>query len=321
MSPTDAEDLARVRAGLDKHGRQLGDVVRRLPKVEQQVKKATEQIDALGKRLTALAGQQDEAHRQLRSTVEGTRQELGWLRRELEQLEGLLRRQHGCVPVDLDDVPADLRPLVDDVRRAEQIRSSLLDDRARGFRQQLLKAYDRSRDELLDTRRQALTAARTLATGTPGGWSFRRAAAAYRRARARLRVQEAALENARAKRDVAERDLSHDAAQQQAYRGHPGTAAAARLEAHVRQRIDAALAGYELLPTWFTIVLRHRPPVNRTAEWRDAAVELVLYRITYEVTDPVVALGSPPSGGHQLTRHGEVRAALLRLDEAAQSPG
>ncbi len=68
-------------------------------------------------------------------------------------------------------------------------------------------------------------------------------------------------------------------------------------------------------------MLRHRPPANRTAEWRDAAVELVLYRITYEVTDPVLALGPAPPGGPQLTRHGAVRAALLRLDEAAQSPG
>jgi hypothetical protein len=289
--------------------------------VEQQVKKAAEQLDTLGKRLTDLTGKQDEAHRRLRTTVAATRQEVGGLRRELEQLEGLLRRRHGDVPVDLDTVPADLRPLVEDVRRAEQIRAGLLDDRARGFRQQLIKAYDRTRDELLDTRRQALAATRRLAAGSPGGWSYRRAAAAYRRARARLRIQEAELENARAKRDVAERELSHDAVQQLAYRAHPGSAAAARLATHARNRIDAAVAGYELFPAWFTIVLRHRPPANRVAEWRDAAVELVLYRLTYEITDPVVALGPAPPEGHQLTRFGVVRTALLRLDEAAQSPG
>jgi hypothetical protein len=289
-------------------------------KVEEQTKKTGEQVAALGKQVTTVAEEQAAAHRSFRDELEGARRELARLRRELEQLEGLLRRQHGCVPVDLDGVPADLLPLVEDVRRAEQIRATLLDDRARGFRQQQIRAYERGRSELADTRREALAAARRLATGKDGGLALHRSATAYRKARARLRGQEADLAKARAIRDEAERELDQDARQQQAFRAHPGAAVADRLAAHVRRQIDAALAGYELLPAWFTIVLRHRPPATRAAEWRDAAVQLVLYRMTYEITDPVVALGPDPSGGHRLARHDAVRAALLRLDDTAQSP-
>jgi chromosome segregation ATPase len=293
--------------------------MRRLSKVEQTVKKNDDQLETLGKRVTTLAGAHDETRRHLQAGVDAARRELDWLRRELEQLEGLLRREHGRVPVDLDEIPEDLRPLVDDVRRAEQIRSALLDDRARGFRRQQVKAFEESSSELAGTRLRALAAARKLGTGKDRGWAFHRAAAAYRTERARLRDQETRLQAARSKRDVARQELQHDAEQQQAYRAHPGAAVADRLAAHVRQRIDAALAGYELLPSWFTTVLRHRPPATRAAEWRDAAVQLVLYRITYEITDPVVALGPAPAGGHRATRHEAVRTALLRLDEAPQS--
>jgi chromosome segregation ATPase len=316
MSPS--ED--GLRGDLDRLTRQVKEALRRLSKVERQAKETGEHLDKLGKRVTTLAQSHDETRRQLQAGVDGARRELDWFRRELEQLEGLLRREHGRLPVDLDAVPGDLRPLVDDVRRAEQIRSSLLNDRGRLFRRQQLKSFEDGRTELADTRRRALAAARRLATGKDRGWSLHRAAAAYRSWRARLREQESHLETLRAKRDIAETELRHDAEQQQAYRTHPGAAAADRLEAYVRQRIDSALAGYELLPSWFTTVLRHRPPATRAAEWRDAAVQLVLYRITYEVTDPVVALGPPPPGGHRATRHEAVRAAVLRLDETAHPP-
>lgn len=320
MSPTESGELAGLRSGVDKLNRQTKEALRRLSKVEHQAKETGEQLDKVGKRFTALAASHDETRRHLQAGVDSARRDLDWLRRELEQLEGLLRREHGRLPVNLDAVPEELGQLVDDVRRAEQIRASLLDDRARGFRRQQLKAYEDSRSELAETRRRALAAARKLATGKDRGWSFHRAAAAYRTERARLRDQEAHLEATRAKRDAAETELHHDAEQQQAYRTHPGAAVTDRLTEHVRQQIDTALAGYELLPSWFTTVLRHRPPATRAAEWRDAAVQLVLYRMTYEVTDRVVALGPPPTGGHRATRHDAVRAALLRLDEAPQPP-
>jgi chromosome segregation ATPase len=321
VSPAESGELAGLRSGVDKINRQIKEALRRLSKVERRAEETDKQLDKVGERVTTLATGHDETRRQLQAGVDGVRREVDWLRGQLEQLEGLLRREHGRVPVDLDAVPEELGPLVDDIRRAEQIRASLLDNRARGFRRQQLEAFEESRNELAETRRQALAAAGGLTGGKDRGWSFHRAAATYRTVRARLRDQETRLESAKAPRDAAETELRHDAEQQQAYRTHPGAAATDRLAEHVRRQIDAAIDGYELLPSWFTIVLRHRPPATRAEEWRDAAVQLVLYRITYEVTDRVVALGPAPAGDHRIARYEAVRAALLRLDEAPQPPG
>jgi hypothetical protein len=51
-----------------------------------------------------------------------------------------------------------------------------------------------------------------------------------------------------------------------------------------------------LLPVWFTTVLGHQPPAEDTQAWLDTATALLTYRITYEITDPVVALGPDAAG-------------------------
>ncbi|MEU1747364.1 hypothetical protein [Micromonospora arida] len=39
------------------------------------------------------------------------------------------------------------------------------------------------------------------------------------------------------------------------------------------------------------IVLGHHPPATDTQHWLDTAVSLLMYRVMYVVSDPVVALG------------------------------
>ena len=41
-------------------------------------------------------------------------------------------------------------------------------------------------------------------------------------------------------------------------------------------------------------VLGPVPPAHKTQEWMDLATQVLAYRITYEVTDKVVALGPEP---------------------------
>ncbi|MBG6067014.1 hypothetical protein [Micromonospora ureilytica] len=42
-----------------------------------------------------------------------------------------------------------------------------------------------------------------------------------------------------------------------------------------------------------SIVLGHQPPATDTQHWLDTAVSLLMYRVIYEVSDPVVDLGPP----------------------------
>ena len=321
MSADASGDIARVAAGLRNEFRSsantLREELRRLHKaVEKRAKETGARLDATDDRLAAVATDQAELRLHVQRKLHDAGFRVGRIERELHLLEGLFRRQQGHVPVDLDSVPAEWEPVVAEVREAERIRATMLTDEARAACHQEIDDCERRERLLAETRQRALTASRKLAVGKVGGWAFFRAAAAYRSERSRLRTQEGEVAAARAKRAAAERDLRRDAGQQQAYQGHPGASAADRLAGYVRDRIDAAVADYDLFPPWFTTVLGHRPARTRAADWRETAVQVVLYRLTFEVTDRVVALGpAPPDGGYRATRHDAVEAALRRLDE------
>jgi hypothetical protein len=317
-------DLARVAAGLRREmgskvntlRLQLTQETQRIDKTaEKRAREALARFDATDARVDALAAEQAELRRHVERKLREYATRAGRLEGEIQQIEGLLRRQQGQAPVDLDSVPAELAPLVADVRAAEQVRSTIMDDAARALRRQRIERFEQDERRLAETRQRGLGVSRSLAVRKAGGWAFRRAAAAYRSERARMSEQEAEVAAGRVKRDEAEQELHRDAAQQQAYRAHPGASVADRLTAHVRERIDAAVADYELFPPWFTTVLGHRPLPTRAAHWREVAVQVVLYRITHEVTDRVVALGAPPENGHRAAQHHAVQAALRQLDE------
>ncbi|GAA3342748.1 hypothetical protein GCM10020358_38880 [Amorphoplanes nipponensis] len=324
MNADASGDLARVAAGLrqeirskvDGLRRQLTDELKRLDRtVERRARETAARLDAVDARLDTLAADQAVLRQHVERRLRDVAQRTGRLEGEIQQIEGLLRHQQGHVPVDLDGVPADLRVLVDDVRAAERIRAGLLDDDARAARRRDIERCEQDEHTLAETRQRALSASRALAVRTAGGWAFRRAVLAYRSERSRMSELEAQLAAAREKRAQAEQELRHDAAQQQAFRAHPGADAADRLAGRVRDRIDDAVAEYHLFPPWFVTVLGHRPAPTRAAQWREAAVQVVLYRITFEVTDRLLALGPPPSGGHRLVRYDAVQAALRGLEE------
>jgi hypothetical protein len=73
-----------------------------------------------------------------------------------------------------------------------------------------------------------------------------------------------------------------------------GENAWAALQNRLRTRVADAVGEGALLPTWFTTVLGPIPPAQDTRAWMDVATTLLAYRVTYGVTDPIVALGAPP---------------------------
>jgi len=321
MSPDGSGDIARVAAGLRNEFRssdsKLREDIRRIGKVvEKRVKEVDARLDAIDEHVGALVTDQAELRRHVQRKLDDSGSQVRQIEGELHLIEGRLRRQRGEAPVDLDSVPAGLGPLVEDVREAERIRSTMLSDVGRAACQSAINAFERRERTLAETRQRAVVASRKLAVGKAGGWTFRRAAAAYRSERALLGVQEGEVATARVERDAAERDLRVDAAQQQAYQAHSGVAAADGLAAHVRDRIDAVVADCELFPSWFTNRLGYRPAPKRAADWREAAVQVVIYRITYAVADRTVALGlRPEAGSYRRTRYDAVEADLQRLDE------
>ncbi|NLT55460.1 MAG: hypothetical protein GXX79_13055 [Actinomycetales bacterium] len=64
----------------------------------------------------------------------------------------------------------------------------------------------------------------------------------------------------------------------------------------MRTLVAEAVGTAALLPSWFTTVLGPMPPAEHTDRWMEVATELLAYRITYRIGDPVVALGPEPVG-------------------------
>ena len=53
-----------------------------------------------------------------------------------------------------------------------------------------------------------------------------------------------------------------------------------------------------MMPDWFSRDFGPTRPADGTQEWMDTAIEVFAFRLTYGITDPAVALGSPPSEEH-----------------------
>ncbi|MEU7907313.1 hypothetical protein [Actinoplanes sp. NPDC049118] len=311
MSNLDEQtDLARVADGLrNEFRRRLGMLRTQLTDQIEQVGKAAEQ------RARELDARLDASDVRL-GELRGARQAIARLSGEIHLIEGRLRLEHGVVPIELDEISPVLEPMVAMVREAEDIRATILDDESRAALDERITAYEELERGAEETRTRALEASRALACERAGGRAFRRAAAAYRRERERLRAQTEELRTTQAGCEAARSALADDALRQQVYRAHRGTAVVEELAVHVRDRIDAAVGAHALFPAWFTITeLGHRPPAARAAQWRVVATQVVLYRMTYRVMHPVLALGPAPEGGHRAERHAAILTALGRLAE------
>ena len=88
-----------------------------------------------------------------------------------------------------------------------------------------------------------------------------------------------------------------------------------KLRLRLRSRLSDALSGAELLPVWFVTAFGALAPSRNANDWMDAATDVLAYRLTYRITDPVVALGTPPDG-HRAPRrtawHQELTRELRR---------
>ncbi|MER6501885.1 hypothetical protein ABT218_21455 [Streptomyces sp. NPDC001455] len=70
-----------------------------------------------------------------------------------------------------------------------------------------------------------------------------------------------------------------------------GDKAERKLNWLLRGRLADAIRDRALLPMWFVTVLGPVPPAHKTQEWMDHATQVLAYRVTYGITDQVVALG------------------------------
>ncbi|MFJ1929313.1 MULTISPECIES: hypothetical protein [unclassified Streptomyces] len=73
-----------------------------------------------------------------------------------------------------------------------------------------------------------------------------------------------------------------------------GRRAEQRLTLALRSKLADAVSNRLLLPAWLATVLGPAPPARDTERWLECATRVLLYRLTYRVTDQVLALGPSP---------------------------
>lgn len=325
MSPEVPGDLARVAESLRNEIQRKSNTLKRV--LEEQIKEnartadrrhreLTQRCDRADEQLARTADAQEELGRRIDEELGGARRAIERLTADVRVFEGRLLREQGVQPVDLDTVPVEWARLVTQVREAEQIRSGILAEEARAAHRRLLREYAELRDLTAQSRSCAFDAGRQLAAARLGGRAFRRAARSYRTHRSRFRERDALLREQRTAVALAEEELDRDKQRREAYKARRGDDAVADLTAHIRRRVKSAVESHAFFPAWFSIELAHRPAPGRSDEWVEAAAQLVLYRITYQVTHGVQALGdAPEEEGYRAERYRAVRAALRRLAE------
>jgi hypothetical protein len=279
--------LFRLRAEVE-------EVVEAIQAVSPRLSSMDARLNQLGNglreaELRALA--QDSAMRETTALARRLAARVEWLERNIRLTET-------APEVDLDAAVPQLRELARAAETGNRARAGLLSPSARSGLAEAVQKHTDAVREFRSHREATLQACATLAgTGLHEGVHgaavarFQGSVADMDLARQQLgRLAGAALD--------ARRRLWEDDEEQA--RLAPELVGSDRagdeLNDVLRGRLAEAVGTGALLPGWFTDALGPMPPAHDTAGWMDAAVSLLAYRITYEVTDPVLALGPDPEG-------------------------
>jgi hypothetical protein len=223
-------------------------------------------------------------HEQARTTLE----------RRLRWIERHIRATAGAATTQLDPT-SELTSLAQLADRGKTLRAQRLDPSTRSARKMSVAAWETWQNTYQARAVDAVTASRMMAGTTPEHPDRPEAVEAFRAARAALdgltarhdRTQQAA---ANATDQLTRDDTLHQASTAAIAAGKQAwTILTTRLRTRLADTIDRA----ELLPVWFYTVLGPTPPPEADA-WLQAGTELLAYRTTYGISDPVVALGPHP---------------------------
>ncbi|MGW3810185.1 hypothetical protein [Micromonospora sp. NPDC005113] len=281
MSTTssDVDELQEKHEALDGQV-QLHD--NRLDGLDQATQEIREAHDGLRDELADDVAEVEAAVKALTATI-------GWLERRV-------RAEQNITPINIDHADKAMRDLADRALRGRQSASILLSPHDRAIYERQVEALRQLRQRIRSSGEDALRHSATLATTErnsaehrQAGVAFRTAHQAWTTARVQLTATTEAAEQAR-------QALQKDDKRRAVHGPNvmTGDAARATLQSKLRERLSTAITDAALLPSWFAIVLGHQPPATGTQDWLDTAVSLLMYRIVYVVSDPVVALGPPP---------------------------
>jgi chromosome segregation ATPase len=311
----DPAELARKVRRLDSRA---GSLDSNLTELQSEFETLKYEVEDLPGQVTRLEGDlrevRDETREkleELESEVEGTDGQVERLLSRIEALERHIRQASGATVTDLDADPGgELLALTRTVEAGHAARAGLLSDYERNRLQMDINSHKTALAAHKKQRSDVITAAHLL-TQTQADDPQRKRAEHDLVAAAQARGSGSRLRTLADAADTARQQLTADdkLRTSRAKKINTGTRADTTLRTKLRTRLTAAMDGAELLPLWFIKVMGPLPPARRAEAWLDAATDLLAYRTTYSISDPVSALGPAPAAG---TRRGTWHRDLTR---------
>ena len=291
-----SQDLERVRLTVSALSSDVDALQERCDDLDRQSSDHDDRLTDIDRTLSDLHEEHeqfsdgvDERLVDLRAGLDGLASAVAWLERRV-------RAEQHIEPVDLDTVDEQIQRLAVHSQQGQQSAAVLLTVAQRRRHEQNITEFQELVERIERATAEALQQSALIATTEYGTTEHDQAGAAYRsivRGRQNDMTRRSAAEAlATGSRAALERDDSNRKIHSPQVA--TGESARAILRTRLRERIADAVASGALMPAWFTTVLGHQPPAERTEQWLTTATSILLYRITYTVTDPALALGTRP---------------------------
>ncbi|MFH8753668.1 CopG family transcriptional regulator [Streptomyces rimosus] len=284
---SELSDVSAKLYDLETSVAELEGIPRRVDSLEYGLQEAKEETERLDSDLS-----------DLRAEISGVGGSVSRLTTRVAALERHLRQAKGAVVADLDDRGGELHALALVVEKGIAAQSGLLADYQRASLQTAGTRLHNALEERRQHRHTVLAAAAVLAA-TPAGDPKRKAAVRnFKTYAPKAQEIHGRIAKLRADAQKSQADLAADDALRATHRKtiDAGQRADTKLRMRLRSRLSDVLSGTDLMPVWFHTAFGPMAPSRGTNDWLDAATDVLAYRATYKVTDPVVALGPPPDG-------------------------
>ncbi|HEX4248628.1 MAG TPA: hypothetical protein VH008_12270 [Pseudonocardia sp.] len=220
---------------------------------------------------------------------------LAAMERRLRRLEQLAWGSGAADLTELDVTDPELVTLAKAAEQAQTLSRMLVTPRLRAACDQTIEVCRQWQQRYDYARDTAVAASLTIATTRADQDRHREAAQVFEAARAELAVLLPRRRRTLNTAHNARQQLAHDREVREHY-GHEiaeGHRSWATLTTRLRIRTSAAVERGEPLPNWLVESLGV-PPSASAAGWRELATQLLAYRLTYAVIDPVQPLGEEP---------------------------
>nr|WP_168723185.1 hypothetical protein [Streptomyces sp. SAT1]ANO42851.1 hypothetical protein A8713_037045 [Streptomyces sp. SAT1] len=233
----------------------------------------------------------------VRGDIQDTEQALKRLTGRVQALEAHLLAADGAPLADLDTIDPEWKKLAKTATHGWNVRSGLLPAHQRKTHRLSIRHYEQALEERDEHRRKVVEAAGILASQPRTSPEYKQAVMDFDTSRPLAERHDQRAKNLARPAQTARAALAQDDSLRQAKASliEQGDKAERKLNRLLRGRLADAIRDRALLPMWFVTVLGPVPPAHKTEEWMDQATQVLAYRVTYGITDQVVALGAMPN--------------------------